>query len=254
MATEAAVVEPLRIGTAKIDLRNVQLGGDVVLDEVLLEGGDIEIDASRGEQDATITSGETRVRAVMSEANLNRLVTAKMPQDSTVRNLNIALLSGKARISGKALVTFVPLPFTIEAVARVDNGQRVSLDCRSATMGIDLPRAVVDVIEQRINESLGLDVSQLAIPVWIDEIQCEPGRLTALGRARIAWPPKAAIGGSRESEPWSASTAIVETRESSAGPAKPPASSIAETRGPSARTAEPPAAAETANDRAAVGS
>jgi len=212
MTTHVEPVEPLLIGGAKIDLRNVQLSAEVVLDEVLLEGGDIKIEVSGSEPEAAISSGETKVRAVMSEANLNRLVTAKMPADSPIRNLSIALLSGKARISGKALITFVPLPFSIEAVARVDNGQRVSLDCRSATMGIDLPRAVVDVIEQRINEALGLDVSTLAIPVWIDEIRCEPGRLTALGRARISWPPNAAIEAARAPELLPGSIAITTTR------------------------------------------
>jgi len=86
----------------------------------------------------------------------------------------------------------------------------------------------VDVIEARINESLGLDVSNLSIPVWIDEIRCEPGRLTALGRARISWPPSAAIAAAKpEAEPAiTASTVADEQQPASVPPLPTEASAI----------------------------
>jgi len=198
MGTGLDAAQLILVGAARIALENVQLREDILLDELHLEGGDIRIEPPVGEMDARITTGETRIRAMMSEANLNRLVTANLPSDAPVRSLHIALLSGRARISGKALVSIVPFPFSIEATPRVENGVRVLLDCRTATLGVDMPRAVVDVLETRINEALGLDVSALEIPIWIDEIKCEPGRLTAIGRARIAWPPQAAIAAAHQ--------------------------------------------------------
>ena len=184
----------IEIGGARIDLQNVRLREDVLLDELHLEGGDIRIEPPAEDGQVRVTSGETRVRAMMSEANLNRLVAANLPADAPVRGLHIALLSGRARISGKALISIVPFPFSIEAKPRIENGVRVTLDCRTATLGVDLPRAVVDILEQRINDALGLDVGDLDIPLWIDEVRCEPGRLTAIGRARIELPPRPAIG------------------------------------------------------------
>ena len=193
MGTLSDAGQVVLVGGARIALDNVQLRDDVLLDELHLEGGDVRIEPRAGELEARITTGETSVRAMMSEANLNRLVTANLPSDAPVRSLHIALLSGRARISGKALVSIVPFPFSIEAMPRIENGVRVTLECRTATLGVDLPRAVVDILEQRINDAMGLDVSTLEIPIWIDEIRCEPGRLTAIGRARIAWPPQAAL-------------------------------------------------------------
>jgi hypothetical protein len=176
------------IGGARIDLQNVLLREDILLDELHLEGGDVRIEPPHGDLEARITSGETRVRAVMSEASLNRLVTSSLSADTPIRDLQVAVLSGKARISGKAMVKVVPVPFSLEAVPVIENGVRIVLDCRNASFGIGLPRAVVDVVEQRLNEMLSLDVNDLPIPLWIDELRCEPGRLTAIGRARITWP------------------------------------------------------------------
>ncbi len=193
MSTVSGLAQVVLVGGARIALENVQLRDDVLIDELHLEGSDVRIEPPAGDREAGITTGETRVRAMMSEANLNRLVTANLPPDTPVRGLHIALLSGRARISGKALVSIVPFPFSIEATPRVENGVRVTLDCRTATLGVDMPRAVVDILESRINEALGLDVSSLDIPLWIEEIRCEPGRLTAIGRARIAWPPPVAV-------------------------------------------------------------
>jgi hypothetical protein len=184
------------VGAARIELQNLLLQNDALIDEVTLEGGDIRVDAPFGAAEGSISAGEVRVRAVMSEANVNRLITSRLSPDAPVRGVAIALLSGKARISGKALISIVPFPFSVDAVPRIENGARITLDFRTATLGIDLPRAIVDILEQRINEALGLDLSDLEIPVWIDELRCEPGRLTATGRARIERPPRHAISAS----------------------------------------------------------
>ena len=196
MTTGSGQPREILVGGARIELQNVQLREDILLDELRLEGGDVrvEIPAEQGAE-PRIATGETRVRAMMSEANLNRMVAANLPADAPVRGLHIALLSGRARVSGKALVSIVPFPFSIEATPRVENGVRVLLDCRSATVGVDLPRAVVDILQHRINDALGIDVSTLEVPIWIDEVRCEPGRLMVSGRARIAWPPETANGG-----------------------------------------------------------
>src|SRR5690348_14027857 len=119
---------PIHIGGARIDLQNVQLGEDLVLDEVHLEGGDVRIEPPAGDGEARFTAGETRVRAMMSESNLNRLVAVNLPTDAPVRSLHIALLSGRARISGNASISIVPFPFSVEAIPRVENGVRVTLD------------------------------------------------------------------------------------------------------------------------------
>jgi hypothetical protein len=182
-------IQKVGIGGAQIHLLNVQLRDDILLDEVHLEGGGVQITLPKAEGEAArITTGESLFRAVISEPNLNRLLAGNMPGDTSVRNLQIALFSGRARITGQ-IVRALGLPFTIEAVPRIDNGVRISFDFQSAKIGIGMPAALVDVIETFVNERLAFDLSKLSVPVWLDALRCEPGRLTALGKVRIDWPP-----------------------------------------------------------------
>ena len=183
----------IKIGGAQIHLKQVQLRDDILIDEIHLDGKELEYqtrktDASEGVQNK-INVVETGFTAMMIEPNINRLLLANLPADAPVRNVRLFLLSGKARITGHFVKSVLSLPFTVEAVLVVDNGVRVHLDFQEARIGFKLPGPVLDVIEQVMNRSLSLDLSRLAVPVRLDEIRCEPGRLTIKGQARIVWPP-----------------------------------------------------------------
>ena len=54
------------------------------------------------------------------------------------------------------------------------------------------------------NDSLGLDFEELPIPIWIDSVRSDPGRLTASGRARITWPPVGVMAALSEERPLAA--------------------------------------------------
>ena len=186
----------IKIGGAQIHLKQVQLRDDILIDEIHLDGKELEYqtrkteapDASRGVHNK-VSVAETGFTAMMTEPNINRLLLANLPADAPVRNARLFLLSGKARITGHFVKSVLSLPFTVEAVLVVDNGVRVHLDFQEARIGFKLPGPVLDVIEQVMNRSLSLDLSRLAVPIRLDEIKCEPGRLTIKGQARIAWPP-----------------------------------------------------------------
>lgn len=180
----------IRIGGAQLHALNVQLLEDLILDEVHLEGGDI-----RAEMPAVMSAPPhvraeaVQFRVVMSEPNLNRCLAASQPPDALLRGLKVSVLSGKLRVTGQ-IVKIISMPITLEAIPRIDNGVRVSLDWQGMKVGIGLPKAMVDILEEQLNKTI--DLTQLPIPVWVDEIRCEPGRLTAIGRARVDWPPLSA--------------------------------------------------------------
>jgi len=180
-------LQQIEIGGAQIHLVSVRLREDILLDEVHLEGGDIrvELPAAAGEPPRLFAEG-TVFRAMMTEVNLNRALAANPPPGGTLKNLRVAVLSGKLRLTGQ-IVKGISLPFTIEGVPRIENGTRVSLDWQNVKLGIGMPRAIVDILEEQINQTL--DLTQLPIAVWLDALRCEPGRLTAAGRARILLPP-----------------------------------------------------------------
>ena len=181
------------VGGAQIHLQQVQLRPDLLLDEVHLDGAQVAFESHKvaGEEEAVnkISVAETQFTAMMTEPNLNRLLSANMPPDAPVRGVQLALLSGKARVTGHFVKSVLSLPFTLEGVAVVDNGTRVRLDFQSARVGITIPAPVLEVVEQHMHRILTLDLTKLSVPVRLDEIKCEPGRLTIKGKAKIVWPP-----------------------------------------------------------------
>jgi hypothetical protein len=183
-------LQAMKIGGAQIHFQNVQLREDVLVDEVHLEGADVLLELPSAKGSGGIRTGETRFRAIISEPNVNRLLENNIPDDAPVRNLKIAFLSGKAHISG-SYIKMISLPFTVDAVPRIQNGTRVLLDFQTVSAGgvFALPQSVVETLEKMINEKLDFDLAQAPVPVWLDTLVCEPGRLTATGRVKIVWPP-----------------------------------------------------------------
>jgi len=185
--------QSVKIGGAQFHFQNVQLREDVLIDEVHLEGGEVLLEAPSVNSAGGVRTGETRFRAVISEPNVNKLLASNTPEDVPVRNLKVAFLSGKAHISGN-YVKMMSLPFTVDAVPRIQNGTRVLLDFTSVSAGgmFSLPPTVVESLQRLINEKLDFDLAQAPIPIWLDTLVCEPGRLTATGRVKVVWPPTGA--------------------------------------------------------------
>ena len=186
-------LQTVKIGGAQIHFQNVQLRKDVLVDEVHLEGADVLLEPPNAGNPGGIRTGETRFRAVISEPNVNRMLENNIPEDAPVRHLKIAFLSGKAHISGH-YIKMLSLPFTVDAVLRIQNGTRVMLDFQTISAGgmFSMPQSVVETLEKLINEKLDFDLAQAPVPVWLDTLVCEPGRLTATGRVKVVWPPSAA--------------------------------------------------------------
>lgn len=194
MATSQAFsLDTVEVGGAQIHLTNVQLGDDLTLDEMHLEGGNVRVESDESvEGGVRVTTGETLVRVMVSEVNANHLLEKQLPTDGPARNVRVAFLSGKARVTGQ-VVKVITLPFTVEAIPKIDNGVRIRWEIPSARIGIGLPAAVVELLEKILNEYLTVDLKQLPVPIWLDTLVCEPGRLSATGKARIQWPVQAAL-------------------------------------------------------------
>jgi hypothetical protein len=182
----------IEVGGVQIRLQNVRLRADVTLDEVSLESGDIQITESEEAGGAVAArAAETKFHIMISEPHINEFLAVNLPADGALRNVRLALLSGKVRLTGQVIKSILHLPVTLEAIPLIENGVRVKLDCQAAKIGIALPAAVVELVEVYINDNpkLPLNLSRLPVPVRLDEIRCEPGRLHVTGRARLQWPP-----------------------------------------------------------------
>ncbi len=188
----------IEIAGLQLKLQKVRLRSDLLLDEVTLEGENLKAcaPAQKGEA-GTIDAGETRFRALISEPNLNTLMQANVPPGAPVKNLNFQLLTGAVRISGQIARGLLHLPFSIDAALKVENGTKIEIDLRSASAGFAMPEFVLNMLEQFIkhNSKIPTDLAPifatLPVPVRLDEIHCEPGRLYITGRAVIQMPPPA---------------------------------------------------------------
>ncbi len=177
----------LHVDSVQIVLKNVQFGNKMVLDEMQLNGSNIHLkfdgDAAKP---SSVTSDETTFRGLMTEANLNALLESNMPPDVPVTNLRVSLLSGKLKLSAQ-LIKFLKMPLSVEGVVRVDNGSKVYLEWEDVHFGgIPLPSQLVEMLQNQINKSLDLTTSP--VPVWLDWVRCEPGRLSISGKARLNFP------------------------------------------------------------------
>ena len=182
-------VQKIEVGSAKIHLTNFVYDNDIILDEIDLEGGNILVEpTSDAANPVKVGSGETKIRIVISEKNLNSLLKAKLPQDIGLRGVQIALLSGKARVSGQ-YVKIIAIPFSVDAAIRIENGIKILLNFQGANAGgLNLPTRLVELLEQELNKALGQDLSRLPIPIWVDSAQIEAGRLIVTGKAKIQYP------------------------------------------------------------------
>jgi hypothetical protein len=183
----ASTPQPVRIEGTRVDARNVAFGPFLVMDEVHMEVDDILITppVSLGEA-PHVACGDARVSALISEQNLNRALELGLQPDGALKDIRVAMMSGRVRLSFQ-LAKLVSLSVSVEATPRIENGIRVVLDWQAATVaGIAVPHGIVTALQDRINKAL--DLSKSPVPVWIDEVRCEPGRLTVLGKVQLAWP------------------------------------------------------------------
>ncbi len=86
-------------------------------------------------------------------------------------------------------VKLIPIPFVVEVVPQIENGVRVRLALQSSP-GLPIPKPILDAIESHLNHMANIDLSGLPVAVWLDEIRCEPGRITTSGKIRVEFPFK----------------------------------------------------------------
>lgn len=181
----------LQLGPTEIVSHQVRIRPDTVLDQVRLSTAEAHCAvAASPEQTTRLTIDELFLHIVLSEPNLNAALAANMKSD-LIRNVKIALFSGKLRVSGH-FVKLISIPFTLDAIPRVENGVRIVPDFLGLnSAAFALPASVVELLEQRLRPALTLDLTRLPLPVYLNEVICEPGRLLINGKARIQWPAPA---------------------------------------------------------------
>ena len=208
----------LLLGQTEVISNNVRVNSDLVLDQVRLSASAASFaSAPSSDSPSRLTIDELSVLVVLSEPNLNAIVAANLKSD-LLRNVNIALLSGKMRISGQ-FIKLITIPFTLEAIPRIENGIRIVPEFLGLNASVfSLPASAVEILEQNLRPMLTIDLTKLPVPAYLDAVVCEPGRLRAEGRARVRFPRNAA--------PSSAPSSPLEITANSVSAALPPAETL----------------------------
>ncbi len=182
-------IQGIKADSASLRLTRVEFAPGFVIDEVQLDASDLSVlFGTPPPGDLPFRCGEVRLRAVISEINLNLLLEKHTPPDVPVKNLKAALLSGRILLRGQFLKAVMALPFAMEATPVIVDGKRIKLTCAGSQVGgMSLPQAAVQVIEMAINEKITIDLTQSPIPISLQELRVEPGRITATGTARLEW-------------------------------------------------------------------
>ncbi len=190
MANELALIlKTILVGKVKLSLQDLQLREDILLDDVRLEGEGITIDLPENSVSPPhIKTGEVKFTAMMTEANINRMVQSNLPKSAPIRNLQLTLLTGRVKAAGQ-YVKLISIPFVVEIVPQIENGVRVRLALQSSP-GLPIPKPILEGIESHLNHMANIDLSGFPIAIWLDEIRCEPGRITSTGKIRVEFPFK----------------------------------------------------------------
>ncbi len=178
----------MRIGIreAHLSMTEIDLDGVVSVEEVRLDASSLCIGAGPDR----FAQGEVNAAIVIAEASVNRLLAGR--QMNGARDLEIAMLAGKLRISGKKMLGPIGVPFSVLAAPEIESGVRVRIDpTRISLVGAPLPNLSLGYLGDWLNQQIAevFDASKLPIPVRLTGLTVEPGRITLTGVTRLDMRP-----------------------------------------------------------------
>jgi hypothetical protein len=163
---------------------DVELADLMTLQEVRLSASGLTFEALPGGQLAVAQADAT---IVVTEAMVNRLLARYPPEGG--RDIEIATLAGRVRISGKWRVNGLPVPFDLTGAPEIEGGARLRINVQQvrALGALVLPGFVVQGIGNKLNDAFAraFDVTRLALPVRLTKVKVEPGRILLSGTAAV---------------------------------------------------------------------
>ena len=170
-----------RLSTVTVDGSDVELPNGLLLDSLHLELKNVEVDTDRRRVNRV---GEARFTATVREATLAHFLAGEMPENETIRNTRLTLQEGSVTISAERVVFGFGIPFRVSGPLRVANARRVEFDpTRLVVVGIPFSGRAVQFLLRRFEG--GVDLSILAFPVQVSEVQVRRGFLTLTGAADV---------------------------------------------------------------------
>jgi len=176
------------IRAAQLNAQEIEVGDVITLQEVRLTGTGVLFRSS--EAGAAIHIESVQATMILTESSLNRFLAGR--NEEPLQDLQVAMLTGKVRISGRYKLGFVPLPFSLTAVPEIEGGARLRLDPRQMSFVVPLPGVAAQVLGERINTRLArsFDTTKLPLPgLRLTGLTVEPGRVLLSATASLELRP-----------------------------------------------------------------
>ena len=170
-----------RIDSVNLDLRRVASGG-LTLDAVLVEGRNVKLDMRRlvsGEGVRVTAADVLRGTFVVAENDLNAYFASQSEEWGVFR---IRLDSGRAVVSGNVNFLGRDLAVRVAGEFRVRGGTSILfVPAEVEVENTALPQPLLDLIAQGWAVSFDLDFDREAIPLVVEDVAVEDGRLFIYG-------------------------------------------------------------------------
>jgi LmeA-like phospholipid-binding len=171
-----------RLRRIEIDGWNVRAGGQLALESLHLELNDLRYHAPPNE---ALTVGESLLVIHLTEAALNDYLRRQHPKSPT----EVAFHDGTVTLKGTMrLLGGVLTPVETSGRLEIAEGSRIEYHADTVHFPAETaPDAGAEYIEKSLNPLL--DVTRLNLPIRLNGIEVEPGRLVVRGTATL--PPSA---------------------------------------------------------------
>jgi|GEM_PF-923590 len=170
-----------RLDAVTVEGDDVQLSNGLLVDRLHIDMSHVVVDMDK----RTLRSIQSaHFTAVFGEATLDEFLAGEAPEGETLRNVRISLRQGSVAISGERVVLGVGVPFRAYGPLRVLGPHKLEIDPnRLVVVGIPVTGAPLRYLKRKFESAI--DLSNLSVPVSIETVRTENGKLILSGTPDI---------------------------------------------------------------------
>jgi LmeA-like phospholipid-binding len=179
LGTRDADIVAGRVRCIEIDGWNVRAGHQIELESLHLELHELHYHPA---PDETVSVGESHLVIQLTQEALNEYLRRQEPDHPT----DVTLNAGSVTLKGSMDLLGVPTPLVTSG--RLEIVEHTRLDFRADTVqlsGDPIPGIGAAYVESHLNPLL--NIKRLHVPLRLDEVETQPGRLVV--RGSISLPP-----------------------------------------------------------------
>jgi hypothetical protein len=175
--TKDAEIVAGRLRRIDVDGWNVHAGNQIDLESFHLELHNLRYHAP---PDESLTVGQSQLEIQITEPALNRYLRRQNPDNQP----EITLDSGRVTLKGNMRLLGIDTPLVTTGSLEIVDHTQVNYRAETVRLGAEpIPGIGTEYVEKHLNPLL--NVTRLNLPLRLDEIEVQPGRLIVRGSASL---------------------------------------------------------------------